>query len=123
MTEFKIKPVKEITITDLIQEDLQNFLYFCRISNVPNAIWVEGIILLIETSRMSEKIAERTFEGYRSYEKVVFVKYPKYTTTTKWNGGNYDLPLRNYMNIPRFRELAKWIKSQPIWQITPENMK
>ena len=123
MTEFKIKPVKEVMITDLIQEDLQNFLYFCRISNVPTAIWVEGMILLIETSRMTEKNEERVFEGCRIYEKVVFVKYPKYTATTKWNGGNYDLPLRNYMNMPRFRELAKWIKSQPVWEITPEEIK
>ena len=32
MTEFKIKPVKEILITDLIQEDLENFLYISRVS-------------------------------------------------------------------------------------------
>jgi len=27
------------------------------------------------------------------------------------------------MNIPRFRELAKWIKSQPVWKTALEGMK
>ena len=54
------------------------------------------------------------------YEKVVFVKYPKYTKTVKWNGGNFELGLRNYKNFPRFVELAKWIKTQPVWNETLE---
>ena len=120
MTEFKIKPVKEVLITDLIHEEIENFLYMCRISNIPNAIWVEGIIILLTPSMNTEKNVERQFEGIRMYDKLIFVKYPKYTKTVKWNGGIYELPLRNYMNIPRFRELAKWVKSQPVWETVPE---
>ena len=122
MTEFKIKPVKEVFITDLIQDELENFLYICRISDIPSAIWVEGMIIFLVTALCIGKNVERQFEGSRIYEKVIFVKYPKYTQTVKWNGGNYELPLRNYMNYPRFRELAKWIKSQPVWKTKLEKM-
>ena len=123
MTEFKIKPVKEILITDLIQEDLENFLYISRVSNASSAIWVEGMIIGLLPSPTTEKNVERYFEGTRIYERVVFVKYPKYTKTVKWNGGNYELALRNYKNIPRFVELAKWIKTQPVWNEVREASK
>ena len=122
MTEFKIKLVKEVLITDLFQDELENFLYICRISNIPNVIWVEGMIIFLDLALRTDKNAEWEFEGKRIYEKVIFVKYPKYTQTVKWNGGNFELPLRNYMNYPRFRELAKWIKSQPVWKTKLEKM-
>ena len=120
MTEFKMKPIKEVMITELIQDDLENFLYICRVNNIPSVIWVEGMIIILSIAGRSEKNVEREFDGYRMYEKVVFVKYPKYTKTVKWNGGNYELALRNYKNIPRFVELAKWIKTQPVWNETLE---
>ena len=123
MTEFKIKPVKEVFITDLIQDELENFLYICRISDIPSAIWVEGMIIFLVTALCIGKNVERQFEGSRIYEKVIFVKYPKYTKSVKWNGGNYELQLRNYQNYPRFTALAKWIKSQPAWKIDPEAIK
>ena len=122
MTEFRIKPIKEVLITDLIQDDLENFLYINRVINNSSAIWVEGMIIGLLPSPATEKNVERYFEGTRIYEKVVFVKYPKYTKTVKWNGGTYELPLRNYMNMPRFRELAKWIKTQPVWETIPERV-
>jgi len=120
MTVFTMKPVKEVFINDLVQEDLENFLYIGRVTNLVNAIWVEGIILVFHGAMPSEKNSERYFEGYRVYEKVSFVKYPKYTKTVKWNGGTYELALKNYKNNPRFVELANWIKSQPVWNIVLE---
>ena len=115
MTLFTIKPVEEVLIADLIQDDLENFLYISRVSNVASAIWVENMIMGLIPPLTSEKNVERYFEGTKIYERVFFVKYPKYTKTVKWNGGNYELALRNYKNIPRFVELAKWIKTQPVW--------
>jgi hypothetical protein len=120
MTEFKIKPIKEVLITDLVQDDLENFLYTCRLVNIPSGIWVEGLILVLFTAERSEKNTERHFEGVRLYEKVIFVKLPKYSKSVKWNGGNFELGLRNYKNFPRFVKLAKWIKTQPVWDETPE---
>ena len=123
LTLFTIKPVEEVLIADLIQDDLENFLYISRVSNASSAIWVEDMIIGLLPSPTTEKNVERYFEGIRIYEKVVFVKYPKYTKTVKWNGGNFELGLRNYKNFPRFVELAKWIKTQPVWNEVREASK
>lgn len=123
MTEFKIKPVKEVIVNDLIHDDLENFLHICRISQVQSAIWVDGIIILLVFFPFTETSSKQHMGGIRNYERVAFVKYPKYTKTVKWNGGNYELPLRNYNNFPRFKEFAKWIKSQSEWNTTPETIK
>ena len=40
MTEFEIESVKKVIINDLIQEDLETFLYTCRIGNTVSAIWL-----------------------------------------------------------------------------------
>ena len=120
MTEFRMKPIKEVLVSEVVQERLENFLYTCRITNAPNAIWTEGMIILVFPARATEKIVEREFEGNRIYELVVFVKYPQYSKTVKWNGGTFELPLRNYTNYPRFCELANWIKSQPVWNESGE---
>ena len=123
LTLFTIKPVEEVLIADLIQDDLENFLYISRVSNASSAIWVDGMIIGLHPSPPTEKNVERYFEGTRIYERVVFVKYPKYAKAVKWNGGNYELALRNYKNIPRFVELAKWIKTQPVWNEVREDSK
>ena len=52
---------------------------------------------------------------------MTFVKFPKYAESVKWkDGGSYDLNLLNYSNNSKFRELAKWIKTQPEWDEKPE---
>ena len=58
--------------------------------------------------------------GKRLYEQLIFAKYPEYTKTVKLGKENYEIALRNYNNFPRFRELAKWIKTQPVWETIPE---
>ena len=59
MTEFKMKPIKEVMITELIQDDLENFLYICRVNNIPSVIWVEGMIIILSIAGRSEKNVER----------------------------------------------------------------
>ena len=123
MIDIIHRPVNEIFVGDLIQESLENFLYTCKISMVLSAIWVDGVIILISPSRATDKNVERQFEGKRMYDLVVFVKYPRYTKTVKHNGDNFEFPLRNYKNYTRFKELAKWIKSQPEWDKILEETK
>ena len=123
MTEFKLEPIQQMIIHDLIHDDVENFLHVCYVGNVISAIWVDGIIIGLEPLASSQTDAEQSIKNLKYYEKMVFVKYSKYTKSVKWNGGNYELVLRNYENYPRFVELAKWIKSQPIWKTTPEGMK
>ena len=120
MTNFVQHPVTEVFVGDLIQESLENFLYTCKISMIPNAIWVDGVIIVLSPSFTSDNNIERFFEGKRMYDSVVFVKYPQYTKTVKHNGDNFEFPLRNYENYTRFKEFVKWIKLQPEWNKIPE---
>ncbi len=123
MTEFKVEPIQQVIIHDLVHEDLENFLHHCYADSDVSKIWVNGVIIDYTTLFSAEILAKQSLKGIKYYEKLVFVKYPKYAKTVKWNGGNYELMLQNYNNNPRFRALAKWIKSQPAWKRTPERLK
>ncbi|MEC4848993.1 MAG: hypothetical protein RI100_07385 [Nitrosarchaeum sp.] len=123
MTEFKIEPVQQVIIHDLIHEELENFLHVSYVYSVTSSIWVDGIIVDLTSMSSPDVSSEQSIKNIKYFERIVFVKYPKYTKSVKWNGGNYELMLRNYNNFPRFRELAKWIKSQSIWKTTPEETK
>ena len=123
MTEFKIEPIEQMIIHDLIHEEIENFLHQCYVLGVVSAIWVNGIIISLVPLTSDNISAEQSTKNLKYFERVIFVKYPKYTKSVKWNGGNYELLLRNYKNYPRFTEFAKWIKSQPVWKTPPEAVK
>jgi len=124
MTEFKIEPIQQVIIHDLVHEHIENFLHHCYADSGISKIWVDGIIIdYTPLLSLSEIVVKQSMKGIKCYEKLVFVKYPKYTKNVKWNGGNYELMLRNYNNNPRFKALAKWIKSQPAWKTKPEGLK
>ena len=123
MTEFKIEPIQQVIIHDLIYEDIKNFLHHCYAHSVSSAIWIDGIIIQLVTSMAVTELFKRSIKGIKYYEQIIFVKYPKYTKSAKWKGGNYEVILRNYKHNPRFVALAKWIKSQSIWKTTPDREK
>ena len=123
MTEFKLEPMKQVVIQDIIHQDIDIFLYQCYTDTEICARWVDGMIITFRVLGAYPDAYKDLIAGIRYYESLTFVKHPKYLKSVKWNGGNYELMLLDYSNNPRFRELAKWIKSQPIWKINPEKMK
>ena len=120
MTEFRIEPIQEVIVNDLHQDSLDNFLYSYRCFGIATAIWIDGIIIQLVVNPKSKLFEKYDLIGKRLYEQVIFAKYPEYKKTVKLVGGNYEIALRNYNNFPRFRELAKWIKTQPVWETIPE---
>ena len=120
MTKFKIEPINEVIVTDLHQDSLDNFLYSYRCFGIATAIWVDGIIIQLVVNSKNKLFEKYDLIGKRLYEQVIFVKYPEYKKTVKLGDENYEIALRNYNNFPRFRELAKWIKTQPVWETIPE---
>ena len=123
-TEFTIESVKQVIIQDLIHENMENFLHQCYVKGVVSTVWVDGVIIDPKNCIFrGDQEYRNVTNGIKFYEKLVFVKYQKYTKSVKWNGGNYELNLLNYNNHPRFRALAKWIKSQPVWEIKSEGIK
>lgn len=123
MTEFRIEPINEVIVNDLHQDSLDNFLYSYRCFGITTAIWVDGIIIQLVVNPKTKLFQKYDLIGKRLYEQIIFVKYPEYTKTVKSGKENYEIALRNYNNFPRFRELVKWIKSQPIWKEIPEGIK
>jgi len=120
MTEFKLEPIKQVIIHDLIHESLDNFLQQCATLGIAYVRWVDGVIVYVSTSASNEESYRKSMEGIKYYEKVIFVKFPKYSEKIRWNGGNFEATLLNYNNFQRFRELARWIKSQPEWKMDPD---
>ncbi len=123
MIEVKIESIQQVIIHDIIHEDIENFLHQCYVHSVITAIWVNGIIIDLTPLTSFEVSAKQSIKNLKYFERITFVKYPKFAKSVKWNGGNYELMLRNYNNSPRFKELAKWIKSHSAWKIKPERIK
>jgi len=123
MTEFKLEPIKQVIIHDLVHESFDNFLQQCVTLGITSVEWVDGVMIYLSTSFSNEEVYRKSMKGIKYYEKLIFVKLPKYSEKVKWNGGNFEIALLNYNNFPRFRELAKWIKSQPAWKSEPDEMK
>ena len=120
--EFKIEPIRQLIIQDLVHEDIENYLYHCYVTSSISKIWVDGMIVDPRNFTYGDQEYKDMANGLKYYAKLVFVKLPKYTKSVKWNGGNYELVLLNYNNNPRFKKLAKWIKVQPAWKATPERI-
>ena len=123
MTEFTHEPFEKIIIKNLVHENLENFLYNCYVQQLSQVFWVDGMILLTSNSSfgVGEKEYDNMIKGTKYFEKITFVKLPKYVPSLKWkDGGSYDLKLLNYNNDSKYRKLAKWIKTQPIWNTVPE---
>jgi len=114
------EPIKKLIIHDLVHESLDNFLHVSVASRLRYIIWVDGILIAYIALNESEGFFEKSLEGIKIWEKLMFAKYPKYSETIKWNGGHYEIPLLNYNSNKRYSDLAKWLKSQPIWKSNPE---
>ena len=122
MTEFLHEPFEKIIVKNLVNEDLDNFIYQRLPHSSPEVFWVDGMIISIPKLRYGagEKEYDDMVTGIQYFEKVVFIKLPKYTLSVTWHDGVDYLRLLNYSNNAKFKELAKWIKSQPIWNTVPE---
>ena len=123
MTEFVFEPIKKIIIQNIIQETLDNFLHQCYSRSQTECVWTDGIILDVQTFMKSDGAYTNMTDGIKYWEKLSFVKFPKYQKSVKWNGGNFELIVLNYNNNSRHKSLAKWIKSHPVWKTIPEDVK
>ncbi len=123
MTELIHEPFEKIIIKNLVHENIETFLYECYVNKFKEVFWADGMMILTRRFIFGSGIPEyeNMIKGTKYFEKLTFVKLPKYVTSLKWkDGGSYDLKLLNYNNDKKFREIAKWIKTQPIWNETPE---
>ncbi len=123
MTELIHEPFEKIIIKNLVHENLETFLYECYVKKPKEVFWVDGMMILV--TKFIYGAGKREYDdmvkGTKYFEKITFVKLPKYVASLKWkDGGSFDLKLLNYNNDKKFRDIAKWIKTQPIWNTEPE---
>jgi len=49
MTEFKLEPIKQVIIHDLIHESFDNFLQQCATLGITSVQWVDGVMIYLST--------------------------------------------------------------------------
>jgi hypothetical protein len=125
MTEIINEPIKKIIIKNLVHETFDNLIAQCHHRKQTVVSWVDGMIISIPKLIYANGEIEykNMMEGIQYFEKIVFVKFPMHVTNIAPSNCPEPIHLLNYSNNTKFKELAKWIKSQPIWNETLEDQK
>jgi len=123
MTKFLHEPIEKIIVKNLVHENIENFIQQCKWKlSSPEVFWVNGMI--IATKKIiygaGEKEYDLMIQGIQYFEKIIFVKFPKYDPNVLWNKGIENPRVLDYSNNNKFKELANWIESQPLWKTIPE---
>ena len=125
MTKFLYEPYEKIIVKNLVHENLENLISQCNYRRQPEVFWVNGMIISIPKLiyAAGNKEYDNMMKGIQYYEKVVFVKLPKYVSTiTQKNCVDY-VRVMDYSNNNKIKELSNWIESHPIWKTIPESAK
>jgi len=119
MMEIKYQPIKQLVILELVHMNLDNYIDRCVVINQSWETWVNGMIVDIDTMRSCDEKYRNFLQGIEMFERVTFVKFPKYANKIKWSSGHYEVPVIDYSGYPSYVELSEWIKKQPIWNQNP----
>jgi len=122
MTTFEHEPYKKVIIKNLVHENLENFITQCNTRWQKDVFWVNGMIIAIPRVKYydSEKEYDDMTNGIQYFEKVIFAKFLKYTPNLAQKNCVGCIQVLDYSNNIKFKELAKWIESQTIWNTVPE---
>ena len=124
MTKFIHEPFEKIIVKNLVHEDLDNLIHQCLSRDKPEVFWVNGMI--IATKKLifgaGKKEYDNMEKGIQYFEKISFVKFPKYVSSITQKDCVKYVRVLDYSNNNKFKELSNWIESQPIWKTIPEPM-
>jgi hypothetical protein len=124
LTKFEHDPYKKVIIKNLVHENLENLISQCNIRRQKDVFWVNGMIIAIPKLNYYEgdKEYENMTNGIQYFEKVIFTKFIKYTPNITREKCVGHVQVLDYSNNNKFKELANWIESQPIWKTIPEKI-
>jgi len=71
--------------------------------------------MVVSEIEESEETITQRMKGVLYLTSIVFVKLEKYQRMICRKDGRVEVPVWDYSNQPFFKELAEWIKTQPIW--------
>ena len=123
MTKFENRPFEKIIVKNLVHEDVGNLIHHTLSDYKPEVFWINGILISVPrlmTSGAGAKEFENMVNGIQYFKKMVFAKLPKYVPSITQNGCGKYVKVLDYSNNNKFKELANWIESQPIWKTIPE---
>ena len=124
MTKFIHEPFEKIIVKNLVHEDLDNLIHQCLSRDKPEVFWVNGMIIAIKKLIFGagKKEYDNMEKGIQYFEKISFVKFPKYVSSITQKDCVEYVRVLDYSNNNKFKELSNWIESQPIWKTIPEPM-
>ena len=124
MTKFQHEPFEKIIVKNLVHEDLDNLIHQCLSRDKPEVFWVNGMIIAIKKLIFGagKKEYDNMEKGIQYFEKISFVKFPKYVSSITQKDCVKYVRVLDYSNNNKFKELSNWIESQPIWKTIPEPM-
>ena len=122
MTKFLFEPIEKIIVKNLVHENIDNLISQCNHRRQIDVFWVNGMIIAIPKLiwAAGDSEYENMMNGVQYFEKVVFVKFPKYKPNITQRKCVDYVRVLDYSNNNKIKELSNWIESQPIWKTVPE---
>jgi len=77
MTEFKLEPIKQVIIHDLVHESLDNFLQQCATLGISCVRWVDGVMIYFSALISDVEAYKKIDRGYKILRKTDFCKISK----------------------------------------------
>lgn len=114
MTKFVHKPYDRIYVRDMIKLNLDDLIGMMSSLEAANAYWVDGVLFASFAMTESEELAKKEMQNEMFLDKIIFAVYDNYTKTVK-SSTNLEIGVLNMQKSNLYRDLIKWLKTQPIW--------
>lgn len=114
MTDFIYEPYTHIHVRDVIKLSLDDLINMMSTLEAGVAYWADGVLFASFAMTESEELAKKEIVGQTYLDKIVFSKYENFSKTIK-SSNNLEIAVINVHKSKLYRDLIKWLKSQPIW--------
>ena len=114
MTEFIQNPYERIFVRDIIKLTLDDLIGMMSSLESAHAYWAKGVLFASFAMTESEELAKKEMQNEMYLDKIIFARYENYTKTVK-SSTNLEIGVLNMGKSNLYKELIRWLKTQPIW--------
>lgn len=114
--KFKFKPVREISVQQLMQTSVEDLVDRFAFPNGPSMMWVNGILFVHSPFPQTDDIINKAANGYILWKFIEFAKLNECPKTLVRPEGTVEVRVINVSVNRVFVNLAKWLKTQKIWR-------
>lgn len=117
MVEFIYEPFKTIIIHEIVQHDLQTFVYQHGLGAQPGQLgnamnWADGVAFNHAAMPPTEDVVREQINGRIHWAHLAFAFMPKHQQFITIPEGNIRIPVIDLSNNEVFKGLAGWIKER-----------